>query len=231
MENASKAIMIAGGVLIGVLILSMFVYVFRAAARTNQSYDENQIQKQLEAYNSQFEIYNKDSNTISELLTLINLAYHTNSNYNYEPQNSVAISINIGSKYFNIVDKLDSNKNPIIKKNMVLSSVSENSINGDLISIYDLINKTFSELGINTTNSDITNDTLIKCKLTPSGKTIYKYLFKCDNIDYHKENGKISYMKFSILRYKYWSNDIVSQDDQVSTYSTDYGQYYIETLN
>ena len=47
--------------------------------------------------------------------------------------------------------------------------------------IYDLINKSFSDLGIVPQTSDIKNDTFLKSKLTASHKTIYKYLFSIRN--------------------------------------------------
>ena len=232
MENASKAIIIAGSVLIGVMILTMFVYVFRSAAKTNQSYDERQSEKQLEAYNAQFELYNRYNNTITDLLTVINLAYDTNVNCDYDPQNTVLITINVDSKNYNLPDTLllDGNE-PVIKKNTVLDSNA-----GKAISIYDLINKSFSDLLINSSNINIKDDTLLKSKLTTSGKTIYKYLFSCEEIDYHKENGKISCMKFSILKYKKWTdgNENREHDDSFSIYSkydSDNEEFYQKGIN
>ncbi len=235
MENASKALIIVGGVLIGVMILSMFLYVFRAAAKTNQSYDEKQAQEQLETYNAKYEVYNRNNNTIIDLLTVINLAYDNNVSCDYDPQNSVEILIKISdSKYYKIPG--DYNKKDVIDKNQVLSLIDEKSSSGTAISIYDLINKSFEELQINNTNTEIKSDTLIKSKLTTSGKTIYKYLFKLDKIDYHKENGKISYMKFQILKYKNWSNQTTNEDNLFTIYSDENGEngidkFYTKTIN
>lgn len=234
MENASKAIIIAGSVLIGVMILTMFVYVFRAAANTNKSYDDRQAKKQLEAYNAQFEIYNKYNNTITELLTAINLAYDTNVSCDYDPQNTVFITIKIDDNhYYNLLNtiKLDSNNKPIIKKNTILPGSQESTNTGNAISIYDLINKSFSDLGIVPQTSDIKNDTFLKSKLTASHKTIYKYLFSCEKIDYHKENGKISYMKFEVLKYKNWTDGNNTEDDSFSIYDNANEKFYKKGIN
>ena len=69
MENASKALLMAAGVLLGILLLSVMIYVFRQGARVQQTYDQKQITNQLELYNSKFEKYDRDNNILTaELL-------------------------------------------------------------------------------------------------------------------------------------------------------------------
>lgn len=198
MENASKALIIAGGVLIGVLILSMFVYVFRSAAKTNQSYDEKMAQEQLEAYNAGFEVYNKNNNTIMDLLTVINLAYDTNVSCDYDPQNSVEILIKISeNKYFRVLGDYD--KKNYMSKNRVLIASNEKDIgSGKTVSIYDLVNKTFGDdvFKFQIPSSD-ENDKLSTTKLD-GNETKYKYLFKCKEIRYDLKSGKVEFMKFEL---------------------------------
>lgn len=196
MENASKALIIAGGVLIGVLILSMFVYVFRSAAKTNQSYDEKMAQEQLEAYNAGFEVYNRDNNTIMDLLTVINLAYDTNVSCDYDPQNSVEILIKISQfKYFRVLGDYD--KKNYMSKNKVLITANENDL-GNTVSIYDLVNKPFGDdvFKFQIPSSD-ENDKLSTTKLD-GNETKYKYLFKCKEIRYDLKSGKVEFMKFEL---------------------------------
>ena len=153
MENASKALIIAGGVLIGVLILSMFVYVFRSAANTNKNYDEKKAKEQLEAYNAEFEVFNRNNNTIMDLLTVINLAYDTNVSCDYDPQNNIEILIKISeNKYFRVLGDYDKNEQlknisgDYIATNRILTTASANEIGlGKTVSIYDLVSKTFGD--------------------------------------------------------------------------------------
>lgn len=72
MENASKAIIMAGGILIGVIILSVLVLVFRPIGDVYTEQGVSLSIEQLEKYNRQFNTFDK-SLYGSELLSLKNL--------------------------------------------------------------------------------------------------------------------------------------------------------------
>ena len=57
MENASKALIMAGGVLIGVLIISLAVYLFVSFGQTSAEINSQNAQKQINQFNSQFTSY------------------------------------------------------------------------------------------------------------------------------------------------------------------------------
>lgn len=86
MENASQALLIAAGVLIGVIILSMMVYLFSVfggyAAQTQSKIDENSVSQ----FNDKFLKYAGLTNlTIQDVITVKNYALESNkkySNYN-----------------------------------------------------------------------------------------------------------------------------------------------------
>ena len=65
MENASKALLMAGGVLIGVLIISLAVYLFADFGSTSAEVNAQNAQKQITAFNSKFTAYEgyKDEQT------------------------------------------------------------------------------------------------------------------------------------------------------------------------
>ena len=65
MDNASKALIMAASVLLGLLLLSMMIYVFRAAASIDENYDARQGERELQLFNSKFEVF--DKNEIEEL--------------------------------------------------------------------------------------------------------------------------------------------------------------------
>ena len=76
MRNSYQFLMMAATVLVGIMLLSVFVYVFRAGAKASRSVDEKQMQDQLIAENAQFEFYNRPNNTVSDMISLINLVYN-----------------------------------------------------------------------------------------------------------------------------------------------------------
>ena len=77
-DNASNALVMAGGVLIAVMILSLIVFTFKTSADFAKSYDDNVAQLNLQAFNNKFEIYNRDDITIQDMITVANMAKDIN---------------------------------------------------------------------------------------------------------------------------------------------------------
>ena len=71
MENASKALLMAAEVLIGVLILSLAVYLYVSFGTTAAEVNEQNTQKQLVQFNTQFTVY-QDRNDLT-IYDIINL--------------------------------------------------------------------------------------------------------------------------------------------------------------
>ncbi len=90
MENASKALLMAAGVLIGMLIVSLAVYLFVSFGMTSAEIHKKQEQQQLEQFNAQFTSYlGKDSITVYDIITVANLAKENNSYYELQKNRSV----------------------------------------------------------------------------------------------------------------------------------------------
>lgn len=84
MQNATQALLMAASVMLGVILLATLVYVLRMGGNVNKQYDETQLNYQTEGFNYQFEIYQRDDNTIMDMINLLNLAYSTNSANGYD---------------------------------------------------------------------------------------------------------------------------------------------------
>lgn len=159
MENASKALIMAASILLGLLLITAFVQVFKAGASVNENYDQTQRTAQLELYNSKFENYNVQENTILDIMTVFNLAYSINEASEYEPTSAVSIVLKIDGEEFKI---LDHNPNPpsytsayeSLKKNGFLYEKNKIKHNSNTISIYDLVNKPAKQLGIDTIDAN-----------------------------------------------------------------------------
>lgn len=75
MENASKALLMAGGVLIAILVITIFVGLKSSFDNTAQSYTDRLDAQELQKYNSNFETYeDRNDITAQEIVTLINFA-------------------------------------------------------------------------------------------------------------------------------------------------------------
>ena len=82
MENASKALIMAGGVLIGVLIISLAVYLFVSFGQTSAEINSQNAQKQISQFNSHFTSYEGNNQlTIHDVITVTNFAIENNKYY------------------------------------------------------------------------------------------------------------------------------------------------------
>ena len=79
MENASKALLIAAGVLIGILLLTLFAYVY-TKLRTDTSEIYSALNRpEISKFNQKFLNYEgRQDMTIQDVVTIVNLAKDNN---------------------------------------------------------------------------------------------------------------------------------------------------------
>lgn len=127
MENASKALIMAAGVLIGISVLSLAVYLFASfgttAAETNKQIEQNQ----LNQFNSQFTSYKgKTDLTIHDIITVANLAKEINKNNGVtDSNNPLYIDVKLGNSSI-----LSENDNELITSiTSDISRINEDNLN------------------------------------------------------------------------------------------------------
>lgn len=221
MENATKALIMVATVLLGIMLMSLLMYTFRAAAKVDEQYESNQSLRNLELYNSKFEKYNKCDNTILDLIDLCGLAYSNNVDCEYDQGLAIEIDIKIGNKTYIIPssfseadrEPLTAVKAPLVGKTArLMDGYGKNRIwdGSTIISIYDLVNKTAGELGITGIPSDerLTktymgyasyvryNDRTGAYEEVEENITVYKYYFKCTEVKYNDITHKVTKMTF-----------------------------------
>lgn len=87
MENASKALLIAGGVLIAILTIGVLVYLFGSSSNLfKQEHTEEQI-LQLKAFNEQYESYNRKLLRGTDVISVINKMTDNNTKYGVKGYN------------------------------------------------------------------------------------------------------------------------------------------------
>ena len=103
MENASKALIMAAGVLIGVLIISLAVYLFVSFGKTSEGIHTQNAKKQIDQFNAKFtsyennKYYDNDSNYIVEVF--LNNTKLTDNNNSYIPKRELESETLIGVQY------------------------------------------------------------------------------------------------------------------------------------
>lgn len=89
MENASKALLIAGGILLALMTLSLIVYVSTSTTRMAEAQDAKKASEELSAFNASYEAYNKRLMYGTDVISVWNKA----NNYNEKDESSISIKI------------------------------------------------------------------------------------------------------------------------------------------
>lgn len=89
MENASRALMMAAGVLIGLMILSLAVYLITSFGSASAEAHRTNEQNRINEFNTQFTQYEgRQDITIHDIVTVVNLARSNNETYDLDAQTS-----------------------------------------------------------------------------------------------------------------------------------------------
>lgn len=81
MENATKALIIAGGMLIAMLIVGLLVWGFGQIRSLQQEQADQETIQAIIDFNERFEAYNRTTVRGYQMISLANLVYDTNSRY------------------------------------------------------------------------------------------------------------------------------------------------------
>ena len=91
MENASKALIMAGGILISVMVISLGTYLYTTFRNYSVETEQTIADRQIAQFNSQFYKYYSGENaqdpivcTAHDIVTVVNLAKENNQRYETE---------------------------------------------------------------------------------------------------------------------------------------------------
>ena len=146
MENASRALMMAAGVLIGLMILSLAVYLITSFGSASAEAHRTNEQNRINEFNTQFTQYEgRQDITIHDIVTVVNLARSNNKEYDLTAQTSnnsnyyITVNAKIASDGYkaNMQDLETKDLNEIVTNE--ISSLSEGSSDLPLYSCTVLI--------------------------------------------------------------------------------------------
>lgn len=85
MENASKALIMAGGILIAIMVISLGVYIFSKFGDFAKNQETQVFEKNVTEFNAQFTKFEgAEDITAQDVVTVINIARNNNKMYNLE---------------------------------------------------------------------------------------------------------------------------------------------------
>lgn len=136
MENASKALFMAAGILFGMMIIAVGVFLFNLHGQYSSRMYKQMEDTEIAKFNAQFTKYygsNKNNEgdeaepilcTIHDIITVVNIAQQNNINYNVtdmeqydKNENYVQVNVKVNKSWKKNLEKLDNNeKIDFIKK-------------------------------------------------------------------------------------------------------------------
>lgn len=96
MENATRALTMAGGILIALMILGALFLMFNNLSSYQNQNDTSTKSTQIAEFNNQFEPYNKDNLTLMELHSVYN---KVNSNNTKNPEYKIEMIYEFNSNH------------------------------------------------------------------------------------------------------------------------------------
>lgn len=206
MENASKALVIAGGILLAIMTLSLLVYMTGSTSRMAQAQDEKKAAEQLVAFNNQYEAYNKRVMYGTDLITLVNKAINYNKNLDPNDSNKdIQIKITTIQK-FETTEKtiqVDGNNKIIYESGTKILpglsldagtyTIDYNTADSNQIIVF--FKQKAEEYAYNVKEKKVDNQLIIEKTVHYSALTnLKRAIFECTDVDY--ENGRIKSMTF-----------------------------------
>lgn len=205
MENAAKALEIAGGVLIALLVLGLLVFGYNNLASVKKTQQDVTAEEQATDFNKKFETYNKEGLYGSQIFSLANMIHDYNATES-DKKGYTEVKLDVtfgendfGTDYFNNNTTFYENKknnsltDEYEKMEKKISDLSKETYQG----------KTFKQLNSMTAKelSEINGlsgyDDYVKYnKLITEQTDISRLTFKKPTIEYDKNTGRINSMSF-----------------------------------
>lgn len=171
MENASKALIMAGSVLIAIMIIGALLLMFNSLSSYQNTEIQNEREAQTLAFNNQFSTYNRDNVRGSELYSLLNKVVDYNRRKSTEGTGTSDEGQYLAYEPMKVTFKIETNKlekfyAPEVedmkqKKHLIPSSCMVDSITNDFDKVYNAIKKLEADYGAETLNNLVTAFTSI----------------------------------------------------------------------
>lgn len=192
MENASKALIIAGSIFIALIIISIAFLTFSNMSSSQSEDEQRRLIEQLTDFNKEYESYAKGRMYGVDVISVLNKAI--NNNLNSEEQEKITIEITLHADLapYKQRQKTDSNGKVI------------RDSNGNIVyEVYIDSKDKKSSLKAGTaykvkSSNDLAYKILFDRNLTDIAtfNDFKRRVFKCKKIEHSKTTGKVNYMKF-----------------------------------
>lgn len=216
MENASKALLLTGSILIGIILLSLAVYVYNIMTEAEKMKASTLTEEQLIKYNQEFLAYDKSRMYGTDVITVLNKAIDNNERYaKYDDSMLIDVVFVLKDtvKNYTVPFKMDDKGKMVMQKistnsrylkDITYNLSSDNKDGYSILDKYDMdeIEKFLetqterSEYIIENSIKKDNNENITYYEMYYTGFSDFKRkIFKCIDVQ-RNDVGKICYMKF-----------------------------------
>ena len=140
MENASKALLIAGGVLISILVISTFILGIRKISAFQETQADAKVEQQTLEFNNLYESYNRNNIRGNDIISLMNRIVDYNARKTADGYTAMHVTFTISSDIREKITFDDTNRlilrgdddNPYTQENIGEIVGTPTSISGDI---------------------------------------------------------------------------------------------------
>lgn len=221
MENASKALILAGGVLISLLILGALLLMFNNLTTYQASKSQSVVESDVRRFNNQFETYNRNGIRGSDMVSLVNRIISYNIENEQDGYEKMQISVKIADNRDEIKEKFSYDTTSDFPK-LIRTSYNQDNIASTLTNVVTQLENKYNVGTVNyisnlTSNiSKVMDSSEETQKILPNDLsnyggynsikedilTYYEYVqlkrayFNCTNAEYNQETGRMVKMEF-----------------------------------
>ena len=179
MENASKALLMAGGILIAILVIGVVIYMFNSSSFLFKSSEDIERAEQIEAFNREYEAYNRKLMRGTDIISIINKVNSNNKKYEDIPEYQMTVD-------FTLIEDLGYTK-------------KEKKVEEKTVVVVEMGDKTIPK-GTYNNNDNRWNE----IKLNIEAFTDFKRrIFDCTNMEFNKQTGRVNKMSFKEQKIDY----------------------------
>ena len=219
MENASKALLIAGGIFLAIIILSLFVYMTTISTRMADEQNQRTALEQLTVFNKEYLAFNKKRMYGTDVITVVNKAINNNNSMllnNVDEPYYINIKIIPIQDFTTTIYKIDNNEEFPSEDEVTLLTT-------EIRNLLEITDDTFEAVMNNgveyslgkwqgetfVMNSNFLSffDGFSEDKIEPNGRYTYKLysaltnfkraIFECTHYKYNDLTGRIESMTFT----------------------------------
>lgn len=219
MENASKALLMTGSILIGIILLSVAVYIYNIMTESKRMESSLLSEEQIASYNLEYTAFNKSRMYGTDVITVLNKARDNNEKYKDDDSYFIDIAFKLKDDVNVVTTKYTWNGKRFEASTQRIKATGNNKYQYDFVKneTYSLGNEENAKmienfLNTSTDGTEIKDESHIANMNNPQKGEYYtitytgfsdfkRMIFKCNSEKTkYNEVGKICYMEFEQVK-------------------------------